>query len=110
MWMQSVLGKADTFEASKALFQQHGAWVILIKGLTPIPFKIVTIGAGAAAFDPFLFVVTAAITRAARFFLLAALLLRYGAPIREFIEKRLTLITTVVAIAIIGGFVALRYL
>ncbi len=106
----AAYGHAEALQSFREWFARWGAAVILIKGLTPIPFKIVTIGAGAAAFDPFLFVVTAAITRAARFFLLAALLLRYGAPIREFIEKRLTLITTVVAIAIIGGFVALRYL
>ncbi|EHM01369.1 DedA family protein [Acetobacteraceae bacterium AT-5844] len=106
----AAYGHAEALQSFREWFARWGAAVILIKGLTPIPFKIVTIGAGAAAFDPFLFLATAAITRGARFFLLAALLLRYGAPIREFIEKRLTLITTVAAVAIIGGFLTLRYL
>jgi membrane protein YqaA with SNARE-associated domain len=106
----AAYGHAEALQSFRAWFAQWGAAVILIKGLTPIPFKIVTIGAGAAAFDPWLFILTAAITRGARFFLLAALLRRYGAPIRDFIEKRLTLITTVVAVAIVGGFLALRFL
>jgi membrane protein YqaA with SNARE-associated domain len=106
----AAYGHAEALQSFRGWFARWGAAVILIKGLTPIPFKIVTIGAGAAAFDPWLFLLTAAITRGARFFLLAGLLLRYGAPIREFIEKRLTLITSVAAVAIIGGFVALRFL
>jgi membrane protein YqaA with SNARE-associated domain len=106
----AAYGHAEALQSFRAWFAQWGAAVILIKGLTPIPFKIVTIGAGAAAFDPWMFILTAAITRGARFFLLAALLRRYGAPIRDFIEKRLTLITTVAALAIVGGFLALRFL
>ncbi|MBC9206711.1 DedA family protein [Roseomonas aerophila] len=105
----AAYGHAEALQSFRGWFARWGAAVILIKGLTPIPFKIVTIGAGAAAFDPWMFLLTAAITRGARFFLLAGLLRRYGAPIRDFIEKRLTLITTVVAVAIIGGFVALRF-
>jgi membrane protein YqaA with SNARE-associated domain len=105
----AAYGHAEALQSFRGWFARWGAAVILIKGLTPIPFKIVTIGAGAAAFDPWMFLLTAAITRGARFFLLAALLRRYGAPIREFIEKRLTLITSVAAVAIVGGFLALRY-
>lgn len=105
----AAYGHAEALQSFRGWFARWGAAVILIKGLTPIPFKIVTIGAGAAAFDPWMFLLTAAITRGARFFLLAGLLRRYGAPIRVFIEKRLTLITTVVAVAIIGGFLALRF-
>ena len=67
------------------------AWIILIKGFTPIPFKLVTIASGIAAFNFPLFVLLATITRGARFFLIAFLLKRYGAPVQEFIEKRLDL-------------------
>jgi len=105
----AAYGHAEALQSFRGWFARWGAAVILIKGLTPIPFKIVTIGAGAAAFDPWMFLLTAAITRGARFFLLAGLLRRYGAPIRVFIEKRLTLITTVAAVAIVSGFLALRF-
>ena len=84
--------------------------VILIKGLTPIPYKIVTIASGAAQFNFPIFLAASIVTRGARFFLLAFLLRRFGPPIRDFIERRLTLVTTGAAAAIVLGFVALRYL
>jgi uncharacterized membrane protein YdjX (TVP38/TMEM64 family) len=84
--------------------------VILVKGLTPIPYKIVTIAAGAAGFNFPEFMLASLITRGARFFLLAALLRVFGEPIREFIERRLTLVTSLVAVGIIGGFVVLKLL
>ena len=84
-------------------------WIILIKGLTPIPFKIVTIASGFAGYDLFMFVVLSFITRGARFFLEAELLRIYGEPIRDFIEKRLTLVTTGVVVVIVAGFVIARY-
>ncbi|HWL83055.1 MAG TPA: VTT domain-containing protein [Roseomonas sp.] len=104
----AAYGHADALETFRAWFDRWGAAVILIKGLTPIPFKIVTIAAGAAAFNPWIFLITSALTRGARFFLLALLLRRYGTPMRSFIERRLTLLTSVVAVAMIAGFAALR--
>jgi membrane protein YqaA with SNARE-associated domain len=91
-------------------FQQYGLWVILIKGLTPIPYKIVTITSGLTHFDFGVFLAASMVTRGARFFLLAFLLQRFGAPVRTFIERRLTLVTTVAACAIVFGFVALKYI
>jgi hypothetical protein len=84
--------------------------VILINGLTPIPYKIVTIASGAAKFDFLVFMAASVATRGARFFLLAALLRAFGAPVREFIERRLTLVTSAVAAGIVGGFLLLRFL
>jgi membrane protein YqaA with SNARE-associated domain len=98
------------FDAFQATFAQYGLWVILVKGLTPIPYKIVTIASGAAKFDFWLFMLASLITRGARFFLLAALLRVFGEPIREFIERRLTLVTSVVAAGVVGGFLVLRLL
>jgi membrane protein YqaA with SNARE-associated domain len=106
----AAYGHAEALQSFRDWFGRWGAAVILIKGLTPIPFKIVTIGAGAAAFDPWIFLLTSIVTRGARFFLVAALLRRFGAPMRDFIERRLTLITTVVAVAILLGFATLRFL
>ena len=106
----AAYGHAEALQTFRAWFDRWGAAVILIKGLTPIPYKIVTIAAGAAAFDPWIFLITSAITRGARFFLLAALLRRYGLPMRAFIERRLTLLTSLAAVAVLGGFAALKLL
>jgi membrane protein YqaA with SNARE-associated domain len=90
-------------------FQQYGLWVILIKGLTPIPYKIVTITSGLAHFNFAVFVAASVVTRGLRFFLLAFLLNRFGHPVRSFIEQRLTLVTSVAAACIVFGFVVLKY-
>ncbi|WP_422001034.1 YqaA family protein [Reyranella sp.] len=91
-------------------FEEWGTWIILIKGLTPIPYKLVTIASGAAHFDLFTFVWASIVSRGLRFFLVAALLWRFGTPIRAFVEERLTLLTWLFLIALVGGFVAVRYL
>lgn len=97
-------------EAFIAKFQEWGLWVILIKGLTPIPYKIVTITSGLTHFNLAVFVAASVVTRGARFFLVAALLRRFGEPVRAMIEKRLTLVTSAVAVSIVLGFVALKAL
>ena len=103
-------GYGARFAAFQQLYAQYGLWVILIKGLTPIPYKIVTIASGAARFDFGLFMAASLATRGARFFLVAALLRWFGNPVREFIERRLTLVTSLLAAGIIGGFLVLRFL
>jgi membrane protein YqaA with SNARE-associated domain len=103
-------GHADALLRFESWYAQWGAMVILIKGLTPIPYKIVTIASGAAKFDFIIFLAASIVTRGARFFLLAWLIQRFGAPIRDFIERRLTLVTSGAAAGIVLGFVALRYL
>jgi len=100
----------DKYEALKAGFARWGVWIIILKGLTPIPYKIVTIASGVAQFPLIPFALASVVCRSLRFFLLARLLWRFGEPIRGFIERRLMLVTTVFAVGIIGGFVALRYL
>jgi membrane protein YqaA with SNARE-associated domain len=108
-WLISLYGYGDSVEAFRQAYAEWGAWIILIKGLTPIPYKIVTIASGFAGYDFFMFVVLSCITRGARFFLEAELLRRYGEPIRGFIEKRLTLVTTGFLAAIVGGFLIAKY-
>lgn len=100
----------DKYEALKAGFAQWGAWIIILKGLTPIPFKLVTIASGVAEFNLLAFTLASLVSRSLRFFLLAALLWRFGEPVRDFIERRLMLVTSALAAALIGGFLALRYL
>ena len=109
-WVIDFYGLQRAFAEFHDWFNEYGAWVILVKGLTPIPYKIVTIASGAVHFDLFMFGITSLITRAGRFFMLAVLLRIYGPSIREFIEKRLTLVTTAFVVLVVGGFLALKYL
>jgi membrane protein YqaA with SNARE-associated domain len=101
-------GYGPRFAAFQAMYAQYGLWIILIKGLTPIPYKIVTIASGAAHFDFVVFMTASALTRGARFFAVAALLRFFGAPVRDFIERRLTLVTSLLAASVVGGFLMLR--
>ena len=103
-------GHADALVRFQGWYDRWGALVILIKGLTPIPYKIVTIASGAAHFSFAVFLAASVATRGARFFLLAFLLRRFGPPIRDFIERRLVLVTTGAAAGIVLGFFALRAL
>ncbi|WP_426027137.1 YqaA family protein [Brevundimonas sp. TWP2-3-4b2] len=108
MMILAWLGKADTFEASKALFQQYGAWVILIKGLTPIPFKLITIASGIFQFNFALFVALCALTRGARFFAEAFILKRWGPVMLEMVEKRLAMWSIIGIVVLVGAFVAVK--
>jgi len=99
-----------SYEALKAGFAEWGVWIIIIKGMTPIPYKLITIASGVAQFDLIAFVGASIISRSVRFFLVAALLWYFGDAARQFIERRLTLVTTIFAVALVGGFVVLRYL
>jgi membrane protein YqaA with SNARE-associated domain len=101
-------GYGPRFAAFQAMYAQYGLWIILIKGLTPIPYKIVTIASGAAHFDFALFMAASAATRGARFFLVAALLRVFGVQVRDFIERRLTMVTSLLAAGVVGGFLILR--
>jgi membrane protein YqaA with SNARE-associated domain len=109
-WLVRVYGMDDGIATFQQTFQTYGAAIILLKGLTPIPFKLVTIAAGIAQMDFGLFVLTAAITRSFRFFLIAALLKRYGEPVQTFIEKRLNLIGILLLVAIVAGFAVIAFL
>ncbi len=98
------------FETLKAAYNAQGAWAILIAGVTPFPFKVITILSGATHLNFGLFVASAIVARALRFFIVAALLWKFGTPIRDFIEKRLGLVFTVALALLVGGFVAVKYL
>jgi membrane protein YqaA with SNARE-associated domain len=104
LWLIHLYHIEEKMEALRIWYDQAGAVVILLKGLTPIPFKLVTIASGAFAFNFPIFVLCAIVTRGARFFLLAFLLKRYGEPVQAFIEKRLTLISWLFLAALVGGF------
>jgi membrane protein YqaA with SNARE-associated domain len=108
-WLISAYGYGQGVEAFREAYAKWGAWIILIKGLTPIPYKIVTIASGFAGYNLLAFIVLSTITRGLRFFIEAELLRIYGEPIRGFIEERLTLVTTGFLAAIVGGFLIAKY-
>ena len=102
-WLINLYGLQQGAAQFHDWYAKWGAAIILAKGLTPIPFKLVTIASGLAKFNFGLFVLTATITRAVRFFVIAALLRRYGEPIQQFIEKRLTLVgLSLIGIVVLG--------
>lgn len=109
-WLIDFYGLQGGFTEFQRQFNEWGLWIILIKGMTPIPYKLVTIASGAAHFDLLVFGVASLVTRGARFYLVAALLYVFGEPIRAFIEKHLTLVTTALVLLIVAGFVVIRYL
>jgi len=105
-----ALGKGDQIEAFNARFNGVGFWAVLIAGVTPFPFKVITIMSGWTAMPLGTFVVTAIIARSLRFFVVAGLLWAFGAPIRDFIEKRLGLVFTLFVLILLGGFYLVRFL
>jgi membrane protein YqaA with SNARE-associated domain len=108
-WIISLYGMQEGLENFRDWYTEWGLWVILIMGATPIPYKIVTIASGMANFSLPVFIIASLVTRGIRFYLVAGLLYWFGEPIRAFIERRLTLVTTVFVVALVGGFAALKY-
>jgi membrane protein YqaA with SNARE-associated domain len=109
-WLMHFYGMEDGIEDFRRWYSEWGAAIILVKGLTPIPFKLVTIASGFAGFSFPIFLATALITRGARFFAIAWLLKRYGAPMQEFIERRLTLIGWGFLAVLVGGFALVAWM
>ena len=109
-WLFRLYGLENGAEAFRAAYAQYGAWIILLKGFTPIPYKLVTITSGFAGYDLVAFTLLSLVTRGARFALLAALLGRYGAPIKGVLDRHLGAVTAILAVFIIGGFAAMKFL
>ncbi len=98
-------GYMDAFAAFREQFNAWGAWVIAGAGLTPFPYKVITIASGVTALDPVVFMVASVLSRGARFFLLAGLLWYFGPPIRLFIENHLGKLTVIFFATLLAGFV-----
>lgn len=108
LWLFNLYGLADKAETFQASYATYGHWVILLKGLTPIPYKLVTITSGFAHYSLFWFMLLSVITRGARFFLLAWLLGRYGIGIRAVLDRHLNVVAGLFAAVVILGFVAFK--
>jgi membrane protein YqaA with SNARE-associated domain len=103
-------GKDAYFAEFQARYNDWGAWAVLIAGVTPFPYKVITILSGVTALSLPVFITASLVARALRFFILAALLWKFGAPIRDFIEARLGLVFSLFMALLLGGFVMVRYL
>ena len=110
LWVMNLYGLTDKVESFREAYAQWGSWIILLKGLTPIPYKLVTIASGFAGYSFVMFVLLSLVARGTRFYLVAFLLNRYGAQARAIIEERLGFWVAVSALVLVGGIVAALYL
>jgi Predicted membrane protein len=106
LWLIQLYGYGDKVDTFRSAYAEYGHWVILLKGLTPIPYKLVTITSGFAGYDLFWFIVLSIVTRGARFYLVAGVMHRFGEPIRRLLDEHLTLVASIVIVGIVGGFAA----
>jgi membrane protein YqaA with SNARE-associated domain len=97
------------FSAFRKTYNEWGAWAVFIAGVTPFPYKVITILSGATSLDLPVFILSSVLARGFRFFIVAALLWHFGASIRAFIEKRLGLLLILFTALLVGGFVILKF-
>ncbi|MHA1113900.1 MAG: YqaA family protein [Alphaproteobacteria bacterium] len=117
LWLFEGLGKPilefygawEQFADFQGRYNEWGAWIVLGAGLTPFPFKVITIASGVTGLDLVTFVAAAVVARGVRFYAVAGLLWAFGPPIRAFIEAHLAKLATLFFVLLLGGFVALRY-
>ena len=103
-------GYLHQFDVFKGYYHEWGAWIVFGAGLTPFPYKVVTIASGAVDLNLWVFGIASVLSRGMRFFLVAWLLKKYGEPIRVFIEKNLGILTVVFLFLLLGGFALIKYL
>lgn len=109
-WVIATYHLAAEFERFQQVFNDGGFLAVLIAGFTPVPYKLITITAGVTSLDLAVFAIASVLARGGRFFLVALLLWRFGPPIRQFIERRLGLLTGAFMVLLIGGFFAIKLL
>jgi len=109
-WLIQLYGYGAKVEAFREAYRQYGAWIIVLKGLTPIPYKIVTITSGLAAYPIVPFILLSFVARGMRFYLVAFLIYRYGERARKILEERLEFWVTVAFIVLVVGIIAALYL
>jgi membrane protein YqaA with SNARE-associated domain len=110
LWLMHLYGYGDKIEAFRQAYVEWGTWIILLKGLTPIPYKIVTIASGFTGYPFIPFVLLSIVARGMRFFLVAFLIHRYGPQARAIIEERLGFWVTISSVTLLGGIIAAVYL
>lgn len=109
-WFYSRVFSLDAFLEMKQMFEKYNFWVIFIGGFTPIPYKLFTIAAGLFHVNIPMFIVGSIVARGLRFFLVAGLIRKFGAPIKVFIDKYFNLLAIAFTVLLIGGFILVKYL
>ncbi|MBF9235099.1 YqaA family protein [Microvirga alba] len=109
-WLFQFYGLTQGAEAFRHSYAEYGHWIILLKGLTPIPYKLVTITSGFAGYSLGWFILLSIVTRGARFFMVGLLMSKFGPAIKGLIDRHFNLVAAICVIVFIGGFVAFRYL
>lgn len=109
-YVLNLYGYQDAFQSFASRYNEYGVWIVLIAGITPFPYKVITIASGVTGLNFLVFMLASIVARGARFFLVSALLWWFGEPIRAFIDRYFGILTTVFMILLIGGFVVARYL
>ncbi len=103
-------GQMAAFDEFRAGYNEWGAWIVFGAGITPFPYKVITIASGVTGLDLLVFTIASVLARGARFFLVTALLWYFGEPIRVFIERHLGKLTVLFFVLLLGGFVIVKYL
>ena len=103
-------GMIDAFNRFKEWYNEFGAWIVFMAGVTPFPYKVVTIASGAVDLNLFVFTVASIISRGMRFFLIAWLLYRWGKPMKEYIEKNLGWLSILFVVLLFGSFLLIKFI
>ena len=93
----------------ETLYNQYDAWAVGIAGFTPIPYKVFTITAGAFKINFFVFIVASMLSRAARFFIVGALIYAFGPTIQAFIDKYFNVLAVVFTFLLVAGFILIKF-
>lgn len=103
-------GYMKQFDSFKELYTNWGAWIVFGAGVTPFPYKVITIASGVVELNLWVFGIASITSRGLRFFLVAWLLKKYGTPMRLFIEKNLNLLAVLFFVLLLGGFALIKYI
>ncbi|SDR28917.1 YqaA family protein [Pseudovibrio sp. Tun.PSC04-5.I4] len=106
----SFYGYMEKFDRFAKIFEDWGWWFVFIAGLTPFPYKVITIASGVFALNIPVFIMASIVSRGIRFFVVAGLVYLFGPTIRDFIEKRLGLVFTAFIVLLVGGFALIKFL
>ena len=103
-------GYMDNFHKFENYYHEYGAWIVFGAGITPFPYKIITIASGVVRLDLVIFTIASILARGIRFYIIAWLLKRFGEPMKTFIEKNLNLLSILFLLLLIGGFAIIKWL
>ena len=108
-WFYANVFSVESFDEIRVLFEQYDFWIIFTAGFTPVPYKIFTIAAGVFDLDLTMFMIASLVSRGARFFLIGWMIWKFGAPIKNFIDKYFNLLVIAITVLLIGGFFLIKY-